>query len=271
MAADERERPEAQPEQDERKHPGTGAVGAVAGAAAGAAAGALGGPAGMLVGGVAGAVLGGMAGGRAGRSIDRVSETNLAAPAEPTTVHEPGSYTGAAGVAPPRAEAVPAQPVPAQTLPLDAVPAEALLNLQELVACCADAEYGWRACAAQARQPALKTTLLHCADHCHAAATELQQLMQQAGGRPQETAAALAPGHRGWVAERAMLAGYDDLAVMAESERGADLTVARYRRALQDPLPPAALPLVQKQLQALQADHDEIRRLRDSLRPPVST
>ena len=70
--------------------------------------------------------------------------------------------------------------------------------------------------------------------------------------------------HRGWVAVRSALTTYDDKAVLQECERGEDNALARYRKALKQPLPPEVKQVVERQMQGVQRNHDEIKRLRDS-------
>lgn len=255
MAAKERRSDEeaAQAAREHRGHPGTGAAGAVAGAAAGAAAGALAGPAGMLLGGAAGAVLGGMAGGRAGKGVDRLAETNLAAPAE-----DPVAQDASAGLAARSLGATGLVPL------AEPLPAQAGDALQATLSCCIDGEYGLRACAAQARGPLLKATLLHAAERCRAAAADVRSLLEGAGEQPQEDAGALGRGHRGWVPERAVLAGYDDRAVLREAECGTVGTLACLRAALEPPLPQAARRTLEHHLGGFQSDLEDLRRVRQA-------
>ena len=70
--------------------------------------------------------------------------------------------------------------------------------------------------------------------------------------------------HRGWVSVRSALTTYDARAVLQEAARGEDNAVARYRKALKQPLPDAVKQVVERQFQQVQRNHDEIKRLRDS-------
>jgi len=72
--------------------------------------------------------------------------------------------------------------------------------------------------------------------------------------------------HRGWVSVKSTLATYDDQATLDEAERGEDNALARYRKALQKPLPDAIRSLVERQLQGVQRNHDQIKMLRNQFR-----
>ena len=138
--------------------------------------------------------------------------------------------------------------------------------LQDLVECCKDGEHGFRACAEQSERQDLKSTFLQRADDCRGAAQELNQQIKSLGGSPEEHGSAAGALHRGWVAVKATLSSYDDKAVLEECERGEDNAKARYAKALKQPLPPAVKLIVERQMQGLQRNHDQIKMLRDQFR-----
>lgn len=138
--------------------------------------------------------------------------------------------------------------------------------LKDLVECCKDGEYGFRACAEQCKREDLKQVFLQRADNCRAAAQELNQLVRECGGTPEESGSTIGAMHRGWVAMKATLSTYDDKAVLEECERGEDNAKVRYRKALDKPLPPHIRHVVERQMEGVIRNHDEIKRLRDSTR-----
>ena len=138
--------------------------------------------------------------------------------------------------------------------------------LRDLVECSKDGEYGFRACAEQAQRADLKTTFLQRADDCRAGAQELNELIRQCGGKPSDHGSAMGAIHRGWVAVKATLSTYDDKAVLNECERGEDNAKTRYRKALEKPLPPHIKQVVERQMQGVQRNHDQVKMLRDSIR-----
>lgn len=137
--------------------------------------------------------------------------------------------------------------------------------LKDLVECSKDGEYGFRTCAEQAKSEDLKQLFLRRADNCRAAAQELNQLVRECGGTPEEGGSTMGAMHRGWVAVKAMLSTYDDKAVLEECERGEDNAKVRYRKALDKPLPPHIRQVVERQMEGVIRNHDEIKRLRDSM------
>lgn len=138
--------------------------------------------------------------------------------------------------------------------------------LQDLVECCKDGEYGFRACAEQAQRQDLKSTFLQRADDCRNAAQELNDQIRSLGGTMEDGGSVAGALHRGWVSVKASLSTYDDKAVLEECERGEDNAKARYTKALKQPLPANVKTIVERQMQGLQRNHDQIKMLRDQFR-----
>ncbi len=138
--------------------------------------------------------------------------------------------------------------------------------LQDLVETCKDGEHGFRESAEQARRQDLKSMFLQRADACRRGAEELNDQIRHLGGTIETSGSALGTVHRGWVAVKSKLSTYDDKAVLEECERGEDNALARYRKALKSNLPDNIRQLVERQLQGVQRNHDEIKRLRDQAR-----
>jgi uncharacterized protein (TIGR02284 family) len=138
--------------------------------------------------------------------------------------------------------------------------------LNDLIETCKDGEYGFKACAEQAKRADIKSVLMLRADDCRSAGQELAEQVRGLGGKPDESGSAMGALERGWVAVRTALTTYDDKAVLEECERGEDNALARYRKALKKPLPAGIKLLVERQMQGVQRNHDQIKMLRDQLR-----
>lgn len=139
--------------------------------------------------------------------------------------------------------------------------------INDVIECCKDSEYGFRTCAEHAHRTALKHIFNARASECRAAANELQELVYtQLGGMPEEDGSALGALHRGWVAVKAKLAGYNDLALLEECERGEDVTKESYLKALEQNLPHVVADVLQRQYEGVKRHHLQIRQLRDAER-----
>lgn len=135
--------------------------------------------------------------------------------------------------------------------------------LNELIETCKDGEHGFSACAKQAESTELKSLFATRAADCEHAAAELQTQVIQCGGKPVAHGTAAGALHRGWVAVRSSVSRYDDKAVLDECKRGEDVALDRYREALEEPLPPDVRGLVERHLQGVQRNHDQINALRN--------
>ena len=138
--------------------------------------------------------------------------------------------------------------------------------LQDLAECSKDGEYGFRACAEQAKRADLKSTFLQRADDCRGAVQELNEQIRMLGGKITEHGSAAAAVHRGWVSIKSKLTTYDDKAILEECERGEDNAKTRYANALKKPLPAGVKLIVERQMQGVQRNHDQIKMLRDQFR-----
>lgn len=138
--------------------------------------------------------------------------------------------------------------------------------LNDLIETSKDGEYGFRTSAEYARTDALRTLLQRRADECRQAIGELESLVRRCGGEPQTSGSVAGALHRGWVAMRTKLTDYDHEAILSECERGEDVAMTRYRKALAETLPEDVRAVVQRQFEGVQRNHDQIRRLRDEAR-----
>lgn len=139
-------------------------------------------------------------------------------------------------------------------------------TLNDLLESCRDGEYGFRECGAHTTAQDIKTLMLRHADECRHAGVELQGLIRQLGGEPDEGGSMSGALHRGWVSVRGTLSGYSDAAMLDECERGEDAALARYRKALKEDLPASIRAVVERQAQGAQRNHDQVKALRDAVK-----
>lgn len=135
--------------------------------------------------------------------------------------------------------------------------------LNDLIETSKDGEYGFRSCAERATSSDLKQTFSRRATECASAASELQALVRQHGGKAEDSGSTAGAIHRGWVSVRDTVSGASDQSVLDECERGEDVALGRYRKALKEELPASVRQVVEKQMAGVQANHDEVKRLRD--------
>jgi uncharacterized protein (TIGR02284 family) len=143
---------------------------------------------------------------------------------------------------------------------------EVVSTLNDLIETSKDGEEGFRTCAEDTSDSALKTFYSNRAQSCAAAVIELQDLVRAYGGDPEHSSGLGGALHRRWVDIKSLVTGKDDKAVLAECERGEDVAVASYRKALDKSLPPDVRTVVDRQYQGVLRNHDEVKALRDKYR-----
>lgn len=139
-------------------------------------------------------------------------------------------------------------------------------TLNDLIETCRDGEYGFNTCAEHASSEPVRTLFRTRAQDCRTGALELQNLVRECGGKPDEGGSASGALHRGWVAVLGTVAGTSDQRMLDEAERGEDHALARYRKALKDELPPTVRNVVERQMAGVQRNHDQVKALRDRVR-----
>jgi uncharacterized protein (TIGR02284 family) len=135
--------------------------------------------------------------------------------------------------------------------------------LNDLIETSKDGEAGFQVCAEDAERLELKNFFSTRAQECGKAAAELQSLVVQLGGKPEDSTSVSADLHRRWVDIKSAITGKDDQAVLNECERGEDVAKKSYKNALEKDLPPEIRQVVQRQYDGVLRNHDQVKALRD--------
>jgi uncharacterized protein (TIGR02284 family) len=143
---------------------------------------------------------------------------------------------------------------------------EVISTLNDLIEISKDGEEGFRTCAKDAEDARLKAYFADRAEDCKTGAQELQTLVRSLGGDPEKTSSVSGTLHRRWVEIKTALSANDDVAVLNECERGEDVALRAYRKALDKDLPTSIRPIIEKQLMGVQHNHDQVKQLRDAAR-----
>lgn len=143
---------------------------------------------------------------------------------------------------------------------------DALEALDDLLKTARDGQKGFKEAAEHTKTSTLSQILLQRSRECEQAAEALVAAIAQLGGEVNDGGSASGALHRGWVSLRGSVGALSDLAMLEECERGEDAALARYRKALQQDLPPDVRALVQRQMDGAQRNHDQIKQMRDAER-----
>jgi uncharacterized protein (TIGR02284 family) len=134
-------------------------------------------------------------------------------------------------------------------------------TLNDLIETCRDAEKGFRTAADGVKNPHVKSVFERYFRQRGEMVRELQEEVRKLGGNPEQSGSTSASLHRGWMNIKSLVAGNDDAAIIAEAERGEDVSKAAYAKALKEDLPAGVRTLIQSQAEIVKLAHDEVRAL----------
>ena len=95
-------------------------------------------------------------------------------------------------------------------------------------------------------------------------AEELQSLVIELGGKPEDAGSVTGAIFRGWMDFKSVLTGKDEGAVLNEVERGEDHAKDAYLKALEKNLPATIHSVINNQFGAMKEAHDHIKLMRDA-------
>jgi uncharacterized protein (TIGR02284 family) len=136
-------------------------------------------------------------------------------------------------------------------------------EINSLIDISKNADEGFKGAAANVDDPKLKTMFLEYADQRAGFVQELQSAVSLAGGKADDPSGIGGKLHRGWMAVKTTFTTNDEHQILAECERGEDLSVKAYRDALAKNLPTQLRTIVQRQYEQVELAHNRIRELRD--------
>lgn len=143
---------------------------------------------------------------------------------------------------------------------------DVISTLNDLIETCKDGQEGFHTCAEDISDAQMKTFFNDRAQSCAQSAGELQELVRTYGGTPEKSGSVSGAMHRRWVDIKSSITGKDDEAILNECERGEDVAVSSYRKALEKDLPPDVRSVVERQNSGVLRNHDQVKALRDQIR-----
>lgn len=134
-------------------------------------------------------------------------------------------------------------------------------TLNDLVETAKDGEAGFRHAAEHVKSQQLRSLFERYAQQRASFAQELQAVVSTLGDKPAESGHVASTLHRGWISiKEAVSSG--DKAIVDEAERGEDVAMEAYRKALSSDLTGNARAIVEKQFAGVQEAHGTVRDLK---------
>lgn len=138
-------------------------------------------------------------------------------------------------------------------------------TLNHLIQTCRDGQEGYLTAAENVQGDELKRIFNEYSLQRAKFTGELQSAAHSLGESNPENASSLSGTlHRGWINLKTAIAGRDQHAILAECERGEDIAVAEYGKALALDLPANIRDIIAHQHTAILATHDRVKALRDA-------
>ena len=147
---------------------------------------------------------------------------------------------------------------------------DTISTLNELIETCKDGQNGFQEAAEGVERSDLKSLFYEYSQQRSQFAGELQSLVREIGGDPEDSGSVAAAVHRGWINIKSAVTGKDDNAILSECERGEDSAKNAYQKATEQDLPANVKTTIQEQYNAVKQAHDKIRNLRDSTKAATS-
>ncbi|MBA2659491.1 MAG: PA2169 family four-helix-bundle protein [Nitrosospira sp.] len=138
--------------------------------------------------------------------------------------------------------------------------------LNGLIEISRDGAEGFKTCAEDADDQALKLYFENRAQSCKQAVRDLSTEVRHYGGDPDTGGTVTGTLHRAWVDLKAAITSRDNLSVLEECERGEAAAVLAYENALRAELPAELRALIDLQCDGAKRNHDRVRQLRDTAR-----
>lgn len=136
-------------------------------------------------------------------------------------------------------------------------------TLNDLIETLKDGQKGFETAASDVKDARVKSVFQEFAQQRSRFAGELQAEVSRIGGEVEKTGSATAAMHRGWIDLKSALGG-GEKSILNEAERGEDVAVKTYEKALNGNLSPDVAGVVRRQYGEVKRAHDRVRELRDS-------
>lgn len=162
------------------------------------------------------------------------------------------------------------EPITSTAAPTGAYPGAYNVTNDDVISClnglietCRDGQNGFLEASSAVNNSDIKSFFAESSQQRAKFVGELQSLVREIGGDPENSGSVAGAVHRGWIDLKAAIAGNDEHSVLVECERGEDYAKKAYKDALEKGLPSNVHELLMTQYQAVVETHNRVKELRD--------
>jgi uncharacterized protein (TIGR02284 family) len=134
-------------------------------------------------------------------------------------------------------------------------------TLNDLIATCKDAEFGYQTAANDVESMDLKQAFDDCSRQRAEFAEQLEQRVVQRGGAPKTRGTVAGKLYRGWMTLKCGLMGNCEHSVLVDCDRGERIALEHYKHALGLGLPPDVIGVVQSQHEQILQTQKQVHSL----------
>ncbi|WP_166036837.1 PA2169 family four-helix-bundle protein [Sphingosinicella sp. YJ22] len=139
--------------------------------------------------------------------------------------------------------------------------------LNSLITTTIDSANGFEEAAKDARSDQFKSMFQQFATERRQCVNQLQQVVRQLGGDPEDDGSTAAAMHRAWLNLKDAVAGDSDKQIVEEVENGEDYIKGKYETALQDDrLSVQAKSIIEEAFRSVREGHDRASQLKHSMK-----
>ncbi|BBO35747.1 PA2169 family four-helix-bundle protein [Lacipirellula parvula] len=137
-------------------------------------------------------------------------------------------------------------------------------KVQDLIQINIDSQKGFCEVADKLKDKQLAALFKQLGDERRTNTSELQQIVNYNGEKPQDDGSFAATVHRAWIDVRAAINGGDASVILNEAERGEDAIKEMYEDVLKETAGSAVNDVLTRQYAKVKAGHDKVRDLRNA-------
>ncbi len=142
---------------------------------------------------------------------------------------------------------------------------EIVSTINSLIETLKDGQEGFRQAAEAVKDPQLKSLFSEYSLQRSRFAGELQNEARTFGEHdPEQTSSTAGALHRTWINLKSAVTAQDDHAILSECERGEDVAVSEYKKAMDHDLASPIKDIISRQYAEVKSAHDRVRELRDA-------
>jgi uncharacterized protein (TIGR02284 family) len=133
--------------------------------------------------------------------------------------------------------------------------------INNLTETCLDGQFGYKEAAEGIEDSAMKNVFYRLSQQRAKFAGELQQIVRDLGGEPEDTTSFASKLHRSWISIKSAVTSQDEVSVLKECVRGEESAVKAYQIALDSDLPSNLNEIITRQFTEVKEAYQHVNSM----------